>query len=439
MPEICLRPAFHEGLCIPKTCEEKDPAKSVPESSVGQPVSAGGTESGATLLSQARRRWVPRNEIRLTIMTNRPTILITDDSEMNREILKESLGMYYRILEADNGATALEVLRANPGGIDLLLLDINMPVMDGMEVMRRMRNDDVETVPVIVISAELDPSTVHAAYELGATDYLQRSFDMVVVQRRVINTLNLYARQKHLAKLLADQVYEKEKLSSMMINILSHVVEVRNQESGLHVVHVRTAVGVIGRKLREISDKYPMTEAEITMTAMASALHDIGKIKVPEAVLNKKGKFTPEEWNLMKMHTIYGEEILQKMQVHHNEPLILLSEKICRWHHERWDGGGYPDGLKGDEIPICAQLVAMADVYDALTSDRVYKKAYSHEEAIAMIQRGECGAFNPLLVQALVASQDELREALAMSVEDADSHKVAQRLIEELLNTPGGG
>lgn len=314
-----------------------------------------------------------------------------------------------------------------------------MPVMDGMEVMRRMRNDDVETVPVIVISAELDPSTVHAAYELGATDYLQRPFDMVVVQRRVINTLNLYARQKHLAKLLADQVYEKEKLSSMMINILSHVVEVRNQESGLHVVHVRTAVGVIGRKLREISDKYPMTEAEITMTAMASALHDIGKIKVPEAVLNKKGKFTPEEWNLMKMHTIYGEEILQKMQVHHNEPLILLSEKICRWHHERWDGGGYPDGLKGDEIPICAQLVAMADVYDALTSDRVYKKAYSHEEAIAMIQRGECGAFNPLLVQALVASQDELREALAMSVEDADSHKVAQRLIEELLNTPGGG
>lgn len=302
-------------------------------------------------------------------MTNRPTILITDDSEMNREILKEILGTYYRILEADNGATALEVLR-------------------------RMRNDDVETVPVIVISAELDPSTVHAAYELGATGYLQRPFDMVVVQRRVINTLNLYARQKHLAKLLADQVYEKEKLSSMMINILSHVVEVRNQESGLHVVHVRTAVGVIGRKLTEISDKYPMTEAEITMTAMASALHDIGKIEVPEAILNKTGKFTPEEWNLMKMHPIYGEEILQKMQVHHNEPLILLSEKICRWHHERWDGGGYPDGLKGDEIPICAQLVA---------------------------------------------SQDELREALAMSVEDADSHKVAQRLIEELLNTPGGG
>lgn len=246
---------------------------------------------------------------------------------MDREILKEILGTYYRILEADNGATALEVLRANPGGIDLLLLDINMPVMDGMEVMRRMRNDDVETVPVIVISAELDPSTVHAAYELGATDYLQRPFDMVVVQRRVINTLNLYARQKHLAKLLADQVYEKEKLSSMMINILSHVVEVRNQESGLHVVHVRTAVGVIGRKLTEISDKYPMTEAEITMTAMASALHDIGKIKVPEAILNKTGKFTPEEWDLMKMHTIYGEEILQKMQVHHNEPLILLSEK----------------------------------------------------------------------------------------------------------------
>ncbi len=225
----------------------------------------------------------------------------------------------------------------------------------------------------------------------------------------------------------------------MMINILSHVVEVRNQESGLHVVHVRTAVGVIARRLVQITDKYPLSEAEITMTAMASALHDIGKIEVPESILNKTGKLTPEEWGEMKRHTIYGEEILQKLQVHHNEPLVLLSEKICRWHHERWDGGGYPDGLKGDEIPICAQLVAMADVYDALTSDRVYKKAYSHEEAIAMIDRGECGAFNPFLLRALKESQDELRDALAHCEEDADSRKTAQRLIEELLNTPGGG
>ncbi len=372
-------------------------------------------------------------------MTHRPTILIADDAEMNREMLIDILGDAYSILQAEDGQKALEVLHANPGGVDLLLLDINMPVMDGLEVMRRLKAEGDGSVPIIVISADVSVSTVHEAYALGATDYLTRPFDSVVVHRRVINTLNLYARQKYLAKALADQVYEKEKLSSMMINILSHVVEVRNQESGLHVVHVRTAVGVIARRLVQITDKYPLSEAEITMTAMASALHDIGKIEVPESILNKTGKLTPEEWGEMKRHTIYGEEILQKLQVHHNEPLVLLSEKICRWHHERWDGGGYPDGLKGDEIPICAQLVAMADVYDALTSDRVYKKAYSHEEAIAMIDRGECGAFNPFLLQALKESQDELRDALAHCEEDADSRKTAQRLIEELLNTPGGG
>ena len=372
-------------------------------------------------------------------MNHRPTILIADDADMNREMLKCILGDAYHILEAEDGQKALDVLHASrPDEVDLLLLDINMPVMNGLEVMRRLKTEGNESVPIIVISAEVDIHTVHEAYALGASDYLTRPFDEVVVKRRVINTLNLYARQKYLAKTLADQVYEKEKLSSLMVNVLSHVVEVRNQESGLHVVHVRTAVGVIGRRLAQISDKYPLTEAEITMTAMASALHDIGKIKVPESVLNKTGKLTPEEWSEMKRHTVYGEEILQKMQVHHHEPLILLSEKICRWHHERWDGGGYPDGLKGDEIPICAQLVSMADVYDALTSDRVYKKAFTHEEAIAMIDRGECGAFNPLLLQALKESQDELREALAHCEEDADSRKTAQRLIEELLNTPGG-
>ena len=370
---------------------------------------------------------------------NRPTILIADDSEMNREILKDILGSAYRILEAENGQEALAVVHANPGGVDLLLLDINMPVMDGVTVMRHLKQEKEENLPIIVISADVSPATVHEAYELGATDYLTRPFDQVVVVRRVVNTLNLYARQKHLAKLLADQVYEKEKLSSMMINVLSHVVEVRNQESGLHVVHVRTAVGVIARQLVKLTDKYPLSEADITLCAMASALHDIGKIEVPESILNKSGKLTPEEWCEMKKHTIYGEEILQKMQVHRDEPLMRLSERICRWHHERWDGTGYPDGLKGDEIPICAQLVAMADVYDALTSDRVYKKAYAHEDAVAMIERGECGAFNPLLLQALNTCQDELKTALLTSADDADSRKSAQRLIEELLNTPVGG
>ena len=372
-------------------------------------------------------------------MSNRPIILIADDSEMNRELLKEILGEDYEVLEAENGAVALDVLRRRPGEVDLLLLDINMPVMAGVEVLRHLRDDGVKDVPVIVISADAAPATVHEAYELGATDYLTRPFDMVVVRRRVVNTLSLYARQKHLAKLLADQVYEKEKLSSMMINILSHVVEVRNKESGLHVVHVRTAVGVLGHRVRELTDRYHLTEADLTLISMASALHDIGKINIPEEILNKTGRLTPEEWVEMKKHTIYGEEMLQKMKTHHNEPLVIYSEQICRWHHERWDGSGYPDGLKGDDIPLCAQLVAMADVYDALTSERAYKRAFTHEEAIAMIEAGECGVFNPLLLQALKDTQYELRDALASCIEDADSHKTAERLIVELLNSTGGG
>ena len=250
------------------------------------------------------------------------------------------------------------------------------------------------------------------AYDLGATDYISRPFDMAIVRRRVINTLMLYAKQKRLTRLVTDQVYEKEHNSVLMISILSHVVEFRNSESGLHVLHIRTLTDLLLHQLAGKTDRYQLDESDISLISTASALHDLGKIVIPTEILNKPGRLTPEEFAEVKKHAVYGADMLHRLENFAEEPLLQTAYQIARWHHERWDGRGYPDGLKGDEIPIAAQLVSLADVYDALTSERCYKKAYPHEKAMQMILNGECGAFNPLLLECLVDIQGELQEAL---------------------------
>ena len=328
-------------------------------------------------------------------------ILIADDSAMNRAILTEMLGDGYDILEAENGLQAVSVMQSDEN-IDLLLLDIMMPEMDGFEVLAMMKKCHwIDDIPVIMISAENASSFVERAYDLGASDYISRPFDTAVVRRRVINTLMLSAKQKRLVQLVAEQVYEKEKSNSTMINILSHIVEFRNGESGLHVLHIQTATEILLHTLVQQTDRYNLTTADISLISTASALHDIGKINIPESILNKPGKLTKEEFDTMKTHTTIGAEILDKLPFQQESDLVKTAYAICRWHHERYDGRGYPDGLKGEQIPIAAQVVAMADVYDALTSERCYKKAYSHDTAIQMILNGECGAFNPLLLQCL--------------------------------------
>ena len=348
-------------------------------------------------------------------MSDKQRILIADDSEMNRAILTEMLGEEYEILEAENGQQAIEMIEKN-SGIDLLLLDIMMPVKDGFDVLAAMNQYHwIDELPVIMISAENATSFVERAYDLGATDYISRPFDMAVVRRRVVNTLMLYGKQKRLMQLVADQIYENEKSNSLMITILSHIVEFRNGESGLHVLHIRTFTEMILRKLITMTDKYPLTETEISLITMASALHDIGKINIPESILNKPGKLTREEFDTMKTHTTIGAEILDKLPFQQESDLVKTAYAICRWHHERYDGRGYPDGLKGEQIPIAAQVVAMADVYDALTSERCYKKAYSHDTAIQMILNGECGAFNPLLLQCLQEAAPRLQAELSTS------------------------
>ena len=346
---------------------------------------------------------------------NLPQLLVVDDSEMNREILKEILGKEYRILEACDGNEALEMLEQYGTEISLVLLDIIMPKMDGFEVLAYMNRDKwIEDIPVIMISSEGSESYIRRAYELGASDYISRPFDAKVVYQRVINMIKLYAKQRRLIHLVTDQIYEKEKNNRMMTGILSQIVEFRNGESGLHVLHINILTQLLLEKLMRKSENYNLSWSQQYMIATASALHDIGKIGIDEKILNKPGKLTKEEFEIMKQHTLIGAQMLDSLEMYHDEEMMKYAYEICRWHHERYDGKGYPDGLKGEEIPISAQVVSLADVYDALVSDRVYKKAYSHEKAMEMILNGECGVFNPILLECLVEIQDKVCKELGI-------------------------
>ena len=347
------------------------------------------------------------------LLQNKSQILLVDDSTMNRMILKEILGDDYSILEAENGQECLEKMQAEAGNIALVLLDINMPVMDGFEVLKAMNaNHTIEDIPVIMISSDDSDAAIRRSYELGASDYVNRPFDARIVYRRVTNTIKLYAKQRRLVQMVSDQIRARENNTDMLVGVLSHIVEFRNGESGAHVRHIRIITELLLHRLLEISSQYPITAEQQDNIPLASALHDIGKIGIDEKILNKPGRLTPEEFEVVKTHSMLGAEMLHQLEDFNEQPLLQTAYEITRWHHERWDGRGYPDGLKGDAIPISAQLVALADVYDALTSERCYKKAFSHEKAVQMILNGECGAFNPLLLQCLTDVQTDLKVQL---------------------------
>ena len=345
-------------------------------------------------------------------MDKRQKILIVDDAKLNRDILKEILGDTYNYLEAENGNQAIEMIGENIG-IDLMLLDINMPQMNGFEVLEIMkRSQCIAETPVIMISSEDAVDTMRKAYELGITDYITRPFDSVIVKKRVQNTLGLYTNQKHLINVVYNQVYEKEENNNIMIRIMSNILGSRNSESREHILHIKTATEMMLRQLVKVTDDYPLTEADIALITTASSLHDIGKIRIPEEILNKPGRLTDEEFKIMKKHSELGAAIIKDMDFPQDHPLVHTAWEICRWHHERWDGKGYPDGLKGEEIPISAQVVSIVDVYDALTSKRVYKPPYSHEKAVDMILNGECGKFNPDIIECLKNCHMELKDIL---------------------------
>ena len=375
----------------------------------------------------------------------RQQILIVDDSELNREILSEMLHTDFRILEAADGAQALEMLQQQGTGISLVLLDIIMPVLDGFGVLSYMaREHIIEDIPVIMISSDDSEKNIRRAYELGVSDYISRPFDAKIVYQRVFNTIKLYAKQRRLITLVTDQIYEKEKSSRMMVSILSQIVEFRNGESGLHVRHINILTEMLLDRLMQKTGRYHLNWNEQYLITLASSLHDIGKIGIDEKILNKPGRLTAEEFEEMKKHTVIGEEILCSLELYQNELLVKVAREICRWHHERYDGRGYPDGLKGEEIPISAQVVSLADVYDALVSDRVYKKAYSHEKAIQMILNGECGVFNPLLLECLLDIEDKIRIRILggdVSTEISERGKKEQAAVlsEGSMESSGGG
>ena len=358
-------------------------------------------------------------------------ILVVDDSEMNREILSEILNEEYDIIEADSGDTCIDMLRKYETGISLVLLDIVMPGMDGFGVLNYMNHHHyLEDIPVIMISSEDSTETVRRAYEMGVSDYINRPFDAGVVHRRVYNTIKLYAKQRRLIALITNQVYEKEKNNRMMVGILSQIVEFRNGESGSHVLNINIFTGMLLESLVQHTDKYDLSWSERLLITTASALHDIGKIGIDDKILNKPGRLTDEEFKIMQNHTIIGASILENMGSYQDEELMKVAYQICRWHHERYDGKGYPDGLKGDEIPISAQVVSLADVYDALVSERVYKKAYSHEKAIEMITNGECGCFNPILLECLLDIQDRIKRKMKTGMPEDNPFKKREKKAE---------
>lgn len=368
------------------------------------------------------------------IEKRKQTILIADDSEINRSLLADMLGNEFEILEAEDGQQAVAALQREGGKIDLVLLDIVMPNMDGFEVLASMiHNGWMKDIPVIMISSETSPSCIERAYELGVTDFINRPFDVWIVRKRVMNTLVLTSKQKKLVSLVTDQIFEREKMSNMMITILSHIVEFRNGESGMHVLHIRTLVDLLLRDLVLKTDRYNLTQTDISLISTASALHDIGKIGIPDEILNKPGKLTAEEYEVMKRHSEIGAGMLDDLDFLQDEKLVTYARQICRWHHERYDGKGYPDGLKGEEIPIAAQIVSLADVYDALTSERVYKPAFSHEEAMHMITNGQCGTFNPLLLECLHDVQGKIKEELSISSFSRDTYEQIPRVTDEIL------
>ena len=350
-----------------------------------------------------------------TFQSEKPSILIVDDSEMNRVILNEMLKDEYRVLEADNGRAALDMVDRYGDELSLVLLDIVMPGMNGFEVLGELsRRTVADSLPIIMISSEDSDDVVLRAYELGASDYINRPFDARVVRRRVSNTIRLYAKQRRLTSLLSQQYNARVKNSRMLIDIMAGVMELRNGESGLHVTHIEKLTELLLGCLVHRSDQFPLDNEQRSTIAMASALHDIGKMSIDDAILNKPGRLTAEEFEIMKTHTTLGADMLLELgRQHTGNPLLEYAYQIARWHHERWDGKGYPDGLKGDAIPIAAQVVSVADVYDALTSVRVYKDAIPHQEAIQMILDGKCGQFNPLLLDCLLEVQDRIAETLA--------------------------
>lgn len=356
------------------------------------------------------------------------TILIIDDDLFNRGILDNLFSPYYAVEEAENGRVGLDKILASPEHYCAILLDVVMPEMDGLEVLRRLNDlGYLERLPVFLITAEAVESTMREAYRLGVMDVISKPIIPYVVLRRVNSVVELFRARKRLGAVvqqqhsqLLDQAQKIIELNQGMLEALSAAIEFRNGESGEHVrrIHDITKFLLTHTPLGE-----GLSEEDIESISLAAVMHDVGKIAIPDAILNKPGKLTPEEYEVMKTHTIQGEHLLEKIPQLKDHRTYRYACDIARHHHERWDGRGYPDGLKGEEISIWAQIVSLADVYDALSCKRVYKDAFPREKVVAMIRDGECGLFNPKLLEGFLAVEEDLSRLYTTKGGETDGSK----------------
>lgn len=367
-------------------------------------------------------------------------VLVADDSETNRAIIKEILSTDFEVVEASDGKEAIDVLRRPDSNISLVLLDILMPNVDGFGVLEAMKKYGwLDYIPVIVISTESTAQFVDKAYEMGTTDFIAKPYNPGIVRHRVLNNIKLFNRHQFLLEVVADQVYEQHRYADMMINILSSVMEIKNGESGLHILHINAITRILAQNLLLITDKYTYTQSDVQLIAVASSLHDIGKMAVPDEIINKPGKLTPEEFAVMKTHSAEGAKLIAGLVEYKDERLIKYAYDICLYHHERYDGRGYPCGLKGDEIPIWAQIVSVADVFDALISERVYKAAYTPEKALEMITGGECGEFNPLIIECLLKSTKQILATLNRVSSLETWEEKSKAVVDDVVNLHAEG
>lgn len=341
------------------------------------------------------------------------TILIVDDDEINRGILDNIFSEHYQVEEAENGRVGLEKILSAPEKYCAVLLDVMMPEMDGLETLRHLKKRELlDEIPVFLITAEANDAVMKESYQMGVMDVISKPVVPYVVMRRVNSVVELFRARRSLSNQVMVQQAELLKqaeqiirLNKGMIEGLATAIEFRSAESGDHV-----------RRIHDIT-KYMLKYTEwgegledyvIDQIALASVMHDIGKIAIPDAVLNKPGRLTEEEFEVMKAHTIQGELLLDKIPELRENTAYDYARDIARHHHERWDGRGYPDGLKGDEISPWSQIVSLADVYDALSCKRVYKDAFPREKVVEMIRDGSCGVFNPKLLDAFFSVEDEI-------------------------------
>lgn len=336
-------------------------------------------------------------------------ILVVDDASINRTILSSILSNEFNVIEADGGKACIEALEKYRSKISLVLLDILMPDVNGFDVLKYMNvHHYLDDIPVITITGDESEQTIRKAYEMGVADFINRPFDAKVVYKRVSNTLHLYEKQRRLVSTISGEILDKERSNHILVEILAQVSEFRSGLGREHITNINRITELLLLQLMEKGNPYQLTRRDIYLISTASALHDIGKVEIDSKILNKPGKLTKEEFEIVKKHTVLGAEIIKNVHKYQNEPLLKYAYQICLYHHEKYDGKGYPEGLKGDDIPIAAQVVSLADAYDALTAKRVYKDAYSSKEALDMIQNGECGQFNPLLLECLMEIKDML-------------------------------